>query len=361
MYKKNLIMKIIISLFLLFSLVNISISQESTTSDIESSGKVWGYVFGDYFYKAGGDSVAVGRGLYSSYAKDYNAFEFRRAIIGYDYRISKNFETRFSLSYEGGDFTSSSNRTVFIKDALLTWKEIFNNSDLSVGLMKSPTFGYTSEEFWGYRSIEKTLLDFQGIASSRDIGVSLRGFFNSKKDYGYNMMIGNGKAGKLENNKYKRFYGQLFSYFLGKSILLEAYSDYEKVSPERSNTTIKGFLGYQSDKVTAGVEVFQQMQKNAIGDTADKKPFGISVFARGIIIKDRLNAFGRFDYSDQDSENSNAGFKESFISVGLDIIPHKNVHIMPNVWVNTYTDKSASNIDIKTDIVPRVTFLYIYK
>ena len=354
-------MRILTSSIILFLFVNVSLSQESIKKDIEPSGNVWGYVFGDYFYKAGGDSVAVGRGLYSSYAKDYNAFEFRRAIIGYDYKISKNFETRFSLSYEGSDFTSGSNRTVFIKDALLTWKEIFANSDLSVGLMKTPTFGYTSEEFWGYRSIEKTLLDFQGIASSRDIGISLRGFFNDKKDYGYNMMIGNGKAGKLEDNKYKRFYGHLFSYFLDKSILLEAYSDYEKVSPERSNTTIKGFLGYQSDKVTAGVEVFQQMQKNAVGDTVDKKPIGISVFVRGNIIKDKLNAFGRFDYFDPDTDNSYSGFKENFISVGLDIIPHKNVHIMPNVWVNTYTDKSTANLDVKTDIVPRITFWYIYK
>ncbi|MFC2093482.1 hypothetical protein ACFLSV_06230 [Bacteroidota bacterium] len=354
-------MKILISILFIFLFTNISKSQERIEDEFESSGKVWGYVFGDYFYKAGGDSIAVGRGFYSSYAKDYNAFEFRRAIIGYDYKICKHFETRFSLSYEGGDFTSSSNRTVFIKDALLTWKEIFKNSDLSVGLMKTPTFGYTSEEFWGYRSIEKTLLDFQGIASSRDIGISLRGFFDDNKDYGYNFMVGNGKGTKLETNKYKRFYGHLFSYLLDESILLEAYSDYEKVSPERSNTTIKGFLGYQSDKVTAGVEVFQQMQKNAIGDTAIKKPFGVSVFVRGNIIKDKLNAFGRFDYFDPDTDNSNYGFKENFISVGLDIIPHKNVHIMPNVWVNTYTDKSASNIDIKTDIVPRVTFWYIYK
>lgn len=355
-------MKILASSLIIFLFANVSLfSQESVKNDIEPSGKVWGYVFGDYFYKEGGDSVAVGKGLYSSYAKDYNAFEFRRAIIGYDYKISKYFETRFSLSYEGSDFTSGSNRTVFIKDALLTWKEIFKNSDLSVGLMKTPTFGYTSEEFWGYRSIEKTLLDFQGIANSRDLGISLKGFFDENKDYGYNMMIGNGKAGKLENNKYKRFYGHLFSYFIDKSLLLEAYSDYEKVSPERSNITLKGFLGYQSEKVTAGVEVFQQMQKNAVGDTVDKKPFGISVFVRGNIIKEKLNAFGRFDYFDPDSENSNAGFKENFISVGLDFLPHKNVHIMPNVWINTYTDKSPTNVDVKTDIVPRITFWYIYK
>ncbi len=353
-------MKILASLLILFVFVNVSLSQESIKKDIKPSGKVWGYVFGDYFYKAGGDTVAIGKGLYSDYSKDFNAFEFRRIILGYDYNISENFETRLSLEYGGTELTSNSKRTVFIKTARLVWKNIFKNSNIAIGLIKPPTFGFISEKFWGYRSIEKTILDFQG-SHSRDLGISLRGSFDDNKDYGYNLMIGNGKGNKLENNKYKKFYGHLFSYFLDKSIVLVAYSDYEKVSPEMSKTTVKGFLGYQADKITASVESYQQLQKNFIGDSADFKSFGVSVFARGIIIEDRLNAFGRFDYYDPDIENLTSGFKQNFFTVGLDIIPHKNVHIMPNVWIKSYIDKSISNTDIKTDIVPRITFWYIYK
>ena len=319
-----------------------------------------GYVFGDYFYKEGGDTVAIGNGLYSDYSKNFNDFEFRRIILGYDYNISENFETRLSLESGGTELTSNSKRTVFIKTARLVWKNIFKKYNIDIGIIKPPTFGFIAEKFWGYRSIEKTILDFQG-SHSRDLGISLRGSFDDNKDYGYTLMIGNGKGNKLENNKYKKFYGHLFSYFLDKSIVLVAYSDYEKVSPEMSKTTVKGFLGYQADKITASVESYQQLQKNFIGDSADFKSFGVSVFARGIIIEDRLNAFGRFDYYDPDIENLTSGFKQNFFTVGLDIIPHKNVHIMPNVWIKSYIDKSISNTDIKTDIVPRITFWYIYK
>ena len=353
-------MKIIIAIIFIFLFVNISISQESIENDIEPSGKVWGYVFGDYFYKAGGDTVAIGKGLYSDYPKDFNAFEFRRVILGYDFKISMAFETRLSLEYGGSELTSNSKRTVFIKTARLVWKNIFENSDLAIGLINPPTFGFISEKFWSYRSIEKTLLDFQGF-DSRDLGISLRGSFDDSKDYGYNIMIGNGKGSRLENNKYKKFYGHLYSYFLDKNIVLVAYSDYEKVTHERSKTTVKGFLGYKSDEITAGIESYQQLQKNFIGDSVDSKPFGVSVFVRGNIIEERLNAFGRFDYYNPDTENLTSGFKQNFITIGLDIIPHKSVHIMPNVWIKSYSDKSSSNVDVKTDIVPRITFWYIYK
>jgi len=202
-------MKILASSLILFFLVNVSISQESIVNDDETPSSVWGYVFGDYFYKAGGDTVDIGKGIYSDYPKDFNAFEFRRVIIGYDYKISEHFKTRFSLEHGGSEFTSNSKRTMFIKTARLVWKDIFKNSDLAIGLIKPPTFGFISEKFWGYRSIEKTLLDFQG-SSSRDLGISLRGSFDEGKDYGYNIMIGNGKGSRLENNKYKKFYGHLY-------------------------------------------------------------------------------------------------------------------------------------------------------
>jgi hypothetical protein len=354
-------MKNVLPILFLLLFASISFSQEKIENEFKPSGKVWGHVFGDYFYKAGGDTVAIGKGLYSNYPKDFNAFEFRRIRIGYDYKISRNFETRVSLEYGGLEFTSNSKRTVYIKTAKLIWKNVFTNSDLAVGLIKTPSWSFISEKYWGYRSIEKSFLDFNRISDSRDLGISLRGFFDDKKDYGYNITIGNGTGAKLENNKYKKIYGHLYSYLFNKKVVFVAYSDHEKVSTERSKTTVKSFLGFKSDEVTAGVEAFQQLQNNFIGDTADAKPLGISVFVRGNIVKDRLNYFGRFDYYDSDSEISNAGFKQIFITLGLDIIPHKNVHIMPNVWINTYSDKSPSNIDFAADIVPRITFYYLYK
>jgi hypothetical protein len=66
-----------------------------------------------------------------------------------------------------------------------------------------------------------------------------------------------------------------------------------------------------------------------------------------------------------------------FATFGIDFTPIKNVHIMPNVWVNTYEsglDANGTNVastkytsmnsnvtNIKgTDAVYRITLYYIY-
>ena len=68
-------------------------------------------------------------------------------------------------------------------------------------------------------------------------------------------------------------------------------------------------------------------------------------------------------------------YNEGFLTVGLDYTPNKNVHIMPNIWMNTYSDmrtKPASYdatkasdrtkyYDRKSDMVVRLTFFYVFK
>jgi hypothetical protein len=348
-------MKKIIFICLFFFSANFIYSQET---DFKPSGKVWGLVFGDYFYKiSGGDSLASPT-EYSHISKDYNAFEFRRIYLGFDYNISPKFSSEFIASYEGGDLTSNSNRTFFVKDANLKWKEIFDRSDLVVGLMATPSF-LLSERVWGYRSIEKTIMDMRGTASSRDIGVSLRGFFDEGKFYGYNVTIGNGRGTRLENNKYKKFYSLLYAYFLEKKLLADFYFDFEPQSTNLNKITYKGFMGYQTEKFAAGVEIFQQENVfSSSGPTVKSR--GIMSFINGEIIKDRLRFFGRFDYFDPHTDY-NLGYKENFITAGLDIMPDKNVHFMPNIWVNTFNKKSEFDPARDSDIVGRLTFFYTYR
>src|SRR4030095_9061053 len=122
-------MKTIVTLFLL--VITASLSAQSDTS--KPYGKVWGYAFGDYFYKAGGDSTGT-QLEYTRFRKDYNAFAFRRIFIGYDFIINKNFDTRLVLAYEGVDTLSDGNRSVFVKDAYIAWRNIFANSDFTFGI-----------------------------------------------------------------------------------------------------------------------------------------------------------------------------------------------------------------------------------
>src|ERR1035437_970985 len=184
------------------------------------SGKLWGYVFGDFTYKAHTNSFNMSNTQYATTPKDYNLFDIRRIYLGYDYDISEHFSTQLLLAYEGQN-ASDGSRTVFIKAANLRWKNIFKNSDLVMGQMSTPTFATTSESVWGYRSLEKTIMDERKIGGSNDVGVSLQGKLNDKGDYGYNLMISNGSGATPETDKFKKFYADMYIKFMDQKFMLD--------------------------------------------------------------------------------------------------------------------------------------------
>ncbi|MEX2088990.1 MAG: hypothetical protein WEB62_04425, partial [Bacteroidota bacterium] len=172
-------------------------------------------------------------------------------------------------------------------------------------------------------------------------------------------MVGNGTGQKPENNKYKKYYGSL-SAKPTKELVLEGYVDYEPAALGKHKTTLKGFAGYQASSFTLGVEAFQQTQANVGAAPADTKPFGVSFFAwvqiPGI---HALDGFVRFDMFDPNTNRTDAGYKENFIVAGLDYMPIPNVHLMPNVWINSYSAKGAGRRD--SDVAARMTLFYVYK
>src|ERR1035438_7045194 len=84
----------------------ISNSDSAFKAGTPNSGRIWGYVFGDYFYKGHSDSLnRGGNNQYTNVKKGQEEFQFRRIYIGYDYNISKKFSTEFLFAAED-DFTS---------------------------------------------------------------------------------------------------------------------------------------------------------------------------------------------------------------------------------------------------------------
>lgn len=345
-------------LALLFSLS--TYSQNKTT--VEKGGKLWGYVFGDYYFKASGDS-AGGSSQYAGYPNSYQAFEIRRAYLGYDYTFNEKFTSQFLL--EGNDKILTSTRLgVFIKTAFVEWKA-FEQVSFAIGLVPTPTWSWAlNEKAWNYRSVEKTIIDMRGLGNASDLGVSARGKFDKAGNYGFGLMIGNGNGQKPEFNKFKKYYGTLFAKPV-KGLQLELYGDYEPNYDEKNKTTIRGFAGYTFDKFNFGVEVFQQTHKNAGGTDIDAVPFGVSGWVWGNLLgrenKPILNVFARYDMFDPNSKNDSTGYKENFISIGLDYMPIENVHFMPNVWVNSYSAKNSTATERKADVVGRMTFFFVFR
>lgn len=400
MAQKNLLFGILCSSFLL---LNGTAKAQDTTAQFKPSGKLWGYAFGDYAVKAHGDTVGGGNGRggsnqYTGIAKNQSLFQIRRLYLGYDYDINRKFSAQFLLAAEddfaGGDLLGNSKFAPYVKLANLRWKGIFEGSDLVIGQQATPTFaktnsfGVSSEDVWAYRSIERTITDIRRT-SSYDLGVSLQGHLPKNENFGYDFLISNGTGAKPEGDMFKWFWGDIYAKLFNKHLLLNFYADYNRLNLiegwKHDRNMFKLFAAYTSPKLTVGAEAFINTLRGdeiatesatKVKDTISTKSIGVSVFARGPILKDKLGFFARYDNYNPSGNNNNSLYSgyspltsqynpntaEQFITFGLDYTPVKNVHIMPNIWYNTYKNEgpaSASKPD-DHDLVYRVTFYYIY-
>ena len=416
-------------------------SMTDTTTEFKPHGNLWGYTFGDFAYKGSSDNLnRGGSNQYTGMPANANTFQFRRIYLGYNFDVSPKFSTELLLAaeddYNGasitqgsggtsvGDVTAGGKFTPYVKLANVRWKNIFKNSDLVVGQQSTPGFAktgrndQTAEEVWGYRSIERTITDIRRTPSF-DLGVSLQGWFDKTGNFGYMLMMGNGNSAKPATNSYKEFYGDIYAKFLNKRLVIDLYQDYEKLNwgvfvkgpngPEYEDRNMtKLFVAWNTPKLTVGFEGFQNTIMSGIKVTGvdgntyyrTQHTMAESFYVRGRILSQpngdpKLNFFARYDNYDPSGDlssianNSNtksfsnsvsqydASTKENFVTFGLDFMPFKNVHFMPNVWMNTYnsslsnTGVSSDNIKYTamnnnvtgvkgTDAVYRLTFYYIF-
>ncbi len=362
-------------------------------------GKLWGYAFGDFYYKTHSDALnRGGANQYTGIEQGRNAFQFRRIYLGYNYDISPKFSAEVLLAAEdnatnrtgttSGDLLSNNKLSFYIKLANIRWKNIWKGTDLVVGQVATPAFPLLIEPIWGYRSIERTISDIRRTPSY-DLGATLQGKFDPETgNFGYDIMVGNGTSAKPENDKFKWLYGDVYAKFLDKKLVVDLYADYERLNQapgfHHTRNMLKGFAAYTTPAVTLGVEAFVNHGRqdvvgvqNTINDTLSASAKGLSVFARGIIIKDKLGYFARYDTYNPDSKYDDVTYsaykgltstyepnnKESFITAGVDYTPVKNVHFMPNVWYNKYRSQSplaTGSAKKDYDLVYRITFYYVF-
>ena len=137
----------------------------SASAEAEA-GKLKGYMFGDYYYVAAADDGEA------KYPEKQNAFQFRRLYLTYNRNLSDDFSVRYRLEAKDAGFGAGAKMEPFVKHAYLRWRGAVAGSDLCMGLAGTPSWAI-SESVWGYRSIEKTVLDLNKIGSSADLGVAL--------------------------------------------------------------------------------------------------------------------------------------------------------------------------------------------
>ncbi len=316
--------------------------------------RIHGLTFGDYFYNTNDHDPSK---------KDLNGVKIRRVYFTGDFRISKNFSSRFRLETDYIGKPAHAELGVKIKDSWLKWHNIFKGSDLVFGLSPTPAYD-VSEGVWGHRYLEKTIMDLNHIVSSRDLGVDLKGKLDQKGTVKYWVKLGNNSGGKAEANKYKRYYGML-QFTPSKNLLLTVYSDYASTAPTldqtdgamKNNNVFVGafFLNYkQKDLFSLGLKGYIRSQQNnfassSTGALENQTGEGLSIWAYADLSK-TVELVGRFDTVDPNTKKDNDG--KSLILAGVQFSPAKNIDITPNVEVFTYQGSEPS------DVTPRVTFYW---
>ena len=321
----------------------------------ESGGKFSGYMVGDYYYNIDQHDPEL---------KGQHGFWFRRIYFTYDYKINSKFSSRLRLEMNNdGQYTSSIAMIPFVKDAYLAYK--FGKQKACFGIAPPPTFSII-EKFWGYRSVEKTPLDLQRMASSRDFGLGMKGQFNKSGMFKYHIMVANGSGNKQEIDKGKSFMTSL-SFWPTKEIVLEAYGDYANRKEDIDTYIAQGFLGYKSEKLHGGIHYAQQLLQLRDNKSENLTLKVLSVFLAGNI-SETIKLFGRVDRMFEPNPvgdkvaytpfDTSASFIE-FIA-GVEIMVDENISIIPNIAYVLY-DENEEGYKPADDIYGKLTFYWKFK
>ncbi len=313
--------------------------------------KVSGLVFGDYYYEAQNHSESI---------EDANGFWFRRAYLTFDSRLSDSIDSRLRFEMNSpGDFVSSGKLTPFVKDAWIRMKYAGGQQAI-LGISPTPAFDYI-EGFWGYRSLEKTILDLQKVESSRDFGLALKGGVGSAGALDYHAMFSNGGGEKSETN-----HGKKILFALGhqpsKGAVAQFFTDYEW-RPEGNRYTFQGFLGYKGSRGRVGLQYAHQTRE-LVAKNYDLNLLSVFGVAN---MTEKVSLVGRYDrVFEPNPEGGSIDYlpfdpnaKSNMFLAALDFKAHRQFNIMPNVEIVKY-DKTADGTTPETDIVPRLTFFYTF-
>lgn len=333
-----------------------------------------GQIFADYYYMLSADTAPSGTKKFyyepnantpnkvTDNSKNYQAFDMRRVQFGANYYYSSDITAKVLLEHEnayvGQDVLGDNKSGFYVKEASITFGGWIPMGNVIFGQQAMNVFS-VDEGLWGYRGIEKSILDFRGMTEtgSNDLGIQAVGNFDKDKDFGYAIaIVNNDNSSKVEDFRDKVLAGDLNAKFLDKHIVLDVSGDVAGQPTatsgldsgySESNSLWKVAAAYTSKQITIGV-VYANHTLGAQSATVageDAVQSGLSIFAHGQIVENALNAFARYDMFDPNTkENDNKlGRKEAFITAGLDWIPQDdaNVHIDPNVEINSFSNHSG--------------------
>lgn len=306
--------------------------------------KISGLAFGDVYLMAANHNPAL---------ESANGLWFRRVYLTLDNQIAKEFT--FRIRYEmnsAGDFRTSSTLNPYVKDLYLKWAR--SNTQVLFGIVGTPTWDL-AEGFWGFRDVEKTPLDLQKLGSSRDVGIQVKGWVDSKGKVSYTVMLGQGSDTKGETNTGKKGYVAL-AFRPVKGFLAEVYADKEELPGARDRYVVQGLLGYEGAWGRVGVLAARQHRQ-----LSDTTAIDLDVMSAFLVAKvsPKVKVLGRVDRMfNPNPDGATISYlpfdptaKSTLVMGGIDLALDARFHLIPNIQVVLYdgvTPKPSNDLMLRT-------------
>ncbi|MFT3905525.1 MAG: hypothetical protein QM718_04385 [Steroidobacteraceae bacterium] len=241
---------------------------------------------------------------------------------------SANITTDFNYSSTTGE------TQLFVKKAYLQGKV----SDAFFARIGSADLAWIPfvESLYGYRFVEKTVIDRTSFGTSADWGVHAGGKLGDGAfSYAASIVNGRGYKNPTRSNGVDFEARVGFVPLKGLTLGLGAYSgkrgqDYAVVSstyPEavRSATRVDAVAAYVNDKFRIGAEYFTASNwNNIVSTTVKDKADGFSAWG-SVNFTPTVSAFARYD-NDKPNKDTNSDKKEDYYNAGVAFVARKNVN-----------------------------------
>lgn len=287
---------------------------------------VGGRAYVDYFYNVAspvdGPSAGAEEGMHG--------FQYRRLYLTADYSLGDDFTGRARLEADG-----ATRGEPFVKDLSLTWA-YSGSHRATMGITPPPAFGL-AEDVWGYRSLDKTIMDLQGVVSSRDFGLRLDGPIAGDGAVRYALMLANNSGVRDETDTLKRVYGQV-SVRPAERLLFVVGADRAAYDDERdSGTRVSVFGGYSTEQFRVGAEAYWFRAVMAEGN--DLRDVGGSLFG-SVQVRPDWSFIARVDRSAEFPAGPDRF--ETYLLGGVAYRPHPNVSLIPNLRMRNPSDEATT-------------------
>jgi len=288
-----------------------------------------GVVFADYDYTVqSSDGASDGN----------HGFGYRRIYFTSDFGVASNVSGRFRLEANDSQTTTQGRPAPFVKDLWIRWDDAFGEGHTITAGLQAPPLWHLYEGHWQYRVVQKTLQHRNGIAHTRDIGVSLAGPLSSDGRLRYSVMVGNNSGLGMETDRFKRVYGRL-EFHPDEALFFVVGGDYYAFE-DGSSFTANAYAGYRTDTWRVGLEGFVNPREFDVMDDTDRR-YGISGFVTSRV-GSSMRFIARADLYRHDTGNTDA--QQSYGTLGLSYQSRENVEIIPNIHVLKWDDDDQASI-----------------